>query len=106
VQLVAWAPGVQSPIHNHASWGVVALLSGQENNTFWQRSPTPEFPDRIERVGDRLLSPGNILCLMPDTIHQVEALGKQPTISFNVYGETNYDQRFEFDLKHNTAHVF
>jgi len=106
VQLVAWAPGVQSPIHNHASWGVVALLSGQENNTFWQRSPTLEFPDRIERVGDHLLSPGYILCLMPDAIHQVEALGEQPTISFNVYGETNYDQRFEFDLKQNTAHVF
>jgi len=106
VQLVAWAPGVMSPIHNHAAWGVVALLSGQEKNTFWQRSPTSEFPDQIKPVGDRLLTPGDILCLMPDAINQVEALGAQPTISFNVYGETNYDQRFEFDRKHNTAHVF
>jgi len=43
---------------------------------------------------------------MPDAIHQVEAIGDQPTISFNVYGETNYDQRFEFDFKHKTAHLF
>ncbi|GAB4319480.1 MAG: hypothetical protein OHK0047_01630 [Leptolyngbyaceae cyanobacterium] len=106
VQLVAWAPGVASPIHNHASWGVVALLSGQEKNTFWQRSPTSEFPDRIESVGERLLSPGDILCLMPDTIHQVEAIGDQPTISFNLYGETNYDQRFEFDPNQFTAKTF
>ncbi len=106
VQLVAWAPGVQSPIHNHGSWGVVALLSGQEKNTLWQRAPTSEFPDCIEPVGDRLLAPGDLLCLMPDAIHQVEALGEQPTLSLNVYGETNYDQRFEFDLKHNTAQVF
>jgi predicted metal-dependent enzyme (double-stranded beta helix superfamily) len=97
VQLVAWAPGAVSPIHNHASWGLVALLSGQEKNTFWQRSPTSEFPDRIEPVGDRLLNPGDILCLMPDVIHHIEAIGDQPTISFNLYGETNYERRFEFD---------
>ncbi|WP_421654418.1 cupin [Leptothermofonsia sp. ETS-13] len=106
VQLVAWAPGMTSPIHNHASWGLVALLSGQEKNTFWRRSPTSEFPDRIDAVGYRLLAPGDILCLMPDAIHQVEAIGDQPTISFNVYGETNYNQRFEFDPIHNTAKNF
>jgi predicted metal-dependent enzyme (double-stranded beta helix superfamily) len=106
VQLVAWAPGMKSPIHNHASWGVVALLSGQEKNTFWQRSPTPEFPDRIQSTGDRLLAPNDMLCFMPDAIHQVEALGEEPTISFNVYGETDYDQRFEFDLTHKTAQIF
>jgi predicted metal-dependent enzyme (double-stranded beta helix superfamily) len=105
-QTVVWSPGSISPIHNHASWGIVALFSGQEKNTFWQRSPTPEHPDRIKPVGDRLLNPGDILCLMPDTIHQVEVIGDEPTISFNLYGETNYNQRFEFDLEHHTAHVF
>jgi predicted metal-dependent enzyme (double-stranded beta helix superfamily) len=106
VQLVAWAPGVASPIHNHASWGLVALLSGQEKNMFWQRSPTSESPDHIEPVGDRVLTPGDILCLMPEAIHQVEAIGDQPTISFNLYGETNYDQRFEFDPIQGTAKLF
>lgn len=106
VQLVAWLPGVVSPIHNHASWGAIALLSGQEKNTFWQRSPIPELPNRIEPVGDRLLTPGDILCLMPDAVHHVEAIGAQPTISFNLYGETNYTQRFEFDAIHGTAKNF
>jgi len=106
VQLVAWAPGMVSPIHNHASWGIVALLSGQEKNTFWQRSPIADLPDRIEPVGDRLMVPGDILCLMPDAIHQVEAIGDQPTISFNLYGETNYDRRLEFDPIQGTAKNF
>jgi predicted metal-dependent enzyme (double-stranded beta helix superfamily) len=106
VQLVAWAPGMASPIHNHASWGLVALLSGQEKNSFWQRSPTSALPDRIEPAGDLLLSPGEILCLMPDAIHQVVALGDQPTLSFNIYGETNYNQRFEFEPKQGTAKCF
>jgi len=106
VQLVAWAPGMVSPIHNHASWGLVALLSGQEKNTFWQRSPIADLPDRIESVGDRLMVPGDILCLMPNAIHQVEAIGDQPTISFNLYGETNYDRRLEFDPIQGTAKNF
>jgi len=106
VQLVAWSPGMKSPIHNHACWGVVALLSGTEKNTFWERSPTVESPDRIESVGDRLLVPGDILCLMPDAIHHIEAIGNSPTISFNLYGETDYSQRFEFDPIQDTAKNF
>jgi predicted metal-dependent enzyme (double-stranded beta helix superfamily) len=106
VQLVAWVPGAVSPIHNHGSWGLVALLSGQEKNTFWQRSPIPKFPDKIKTVGDILLVPGDVLCLMPDAIHHVEALGDEPTISFNLYGETDYDRRFEFDTIQCTAKNF
>lgn len=106
VQMVAWAPGVTSPIHNHASWGLVALLSGQEQNTFWQRSPTAECPDQIAPAGEHIMTPGDIICFLPDAIHQIEAMGDQPTISFNLYGETNYDQRFEFDVNQHTAKNF
>jgi predicted metal-dependent enzyme (double-stranded beta helix superfamily) len=106
VQLVAWAPGAVSPIHNHASWGLVALLNGQEKNIFWQRSPTPQFPDKIKTEDRILLAPGDILCLMPEAIHHVEALGDEPTISFNLYGETEYDRRFEFDPIQGTAQNF
>lgn len=106
VQLVAWAPGVTSPIHNHGCWGLVALLSGEEKNTFWRRSSTSESPENIESAGDCLLNPGDILCLMSDAIHHVEAMGDLPTISFNLYGETNYDRRFEFDPIQGTAKNF
>ncbi|MDX2232593.1 MAG: cupin [Leptolyngbyaceae cyanobacterium bins.349] len=106
VQLVAWAPGVTSPIHNHATWGVVALLSGQEKNTFWQRSPTAEFPDQIASTGEHIITPGDIICFLPDAIHQIEAIADQPTISFNLYGETHYDQRFEFDVNQHTTKNF
>lgn len=106
VQLVAWAPGVTSPIHNHGCWGLVALLDGEEKNTFWRRSSTAESSGRIEATGDCLLHPGDIMCLMPDAIHHVEAMGDRPTISFNLYGETNYDRRFEFDPILGTAKNF
>ena len=106
VQMVAWLPGTKSPIHNHGTWGVVALVSGEEKNNFWQRSPAPELPERIEPAGDRILVPGDIISFLPDAIHSVEPLGDEPTITFNLYGETNYDRRFEFDTRNNTAQVF
>jgi len=97
VQMVAWLPGRVSPIHNHGTWGVVALLGGQEKNTFWQRSPVPDVPDRIEQVSECILVPGDIIGFMPDAIHCVETIGDEPTITFNIYGETDYAQRFEFN---------
>jgi len=106
VQMVSWLPGYRSTIHNHATWGVVALISGQEKNTFWRRSPIADHPDRIEPVGEQVLVPGDIVGFMPGAIHSVEALGDEPTISFNLYGVTDFSQRFEFDSINHTAKRF
>ena len=106
VQTVAWLPGHASKIHNHATWGVVALISGQEKNKFWRRAPSAEFPDRLELVGEQILEPGEIITFMPDAIHSVEAMGDEPTISFNLYGKTNYKQRYQFDIVNGTATNF
>jgi predicted metal-dependent enzyme (double-stranded beta helix superfamily) len=97
VQMVAWAPGTRSPIHNHGCVGLVALLQGQEENQIWRRAATPEWPDRIEQTEQHVLHPGEIMTFLPEAIHQIQALGDTPTISFNLYGETDYAQRFEFD---------
>ena len=97
VQMVAWQPGKVSSIHNHAGWGLVALLQGEEKNTFWRRAPDEEYPDRIEPVGDRILAPGQTIGFLPDAIHCIEAMGDEPTVSFNLYGKADYTKRFEFD---------
>jgi predicted metal-dependent enzyme (double-stranded beta helix superfamily) len=106
VQMVAWSPGKSSPIHNHATWGIVAVVSGQEKNQFWRKSPTPEFPDRIELIGEKILEPGDIICLMPDAIHSVESIGGEATITFNLYGITDFSRRYEFDRVNHTANKF
>lgn len=106
VQMVAWKPGTSSPIHNHGAWGIVALIDGTEKNRFWKRSPTAEFPDKLELVGEQILQPGEIIGFTPGAIHSVESLGDEPTISFNIYGETNYSQRYQFDIVKHTAKNF
>lgn len=106
VQMVAWAPGQLSPIHNHATWGIVALLEGEEKNTLWQRKGDSNTGDNIEITGDRILKPGDIMAFLPDTIHCVQALGQVPTVSFNLYGETDYNRRFIFDPNTHQATPF
>ncbi|MEC4883383.1 MAG: cupin [Scytonema sp. PMC 1070.18] len=106
VQTVTFAPGTKSLIHNHGTWGVVAVLKGQERNTFWQRTPHLDFQDKIERTGELTLFPGDIISLTPDAIHHVEAVGDEPTVTFNLYGETQMKERFEFDPVNHTAKNF
>ena len=102
VQTVVWLPGSVSPIHNHATWGIVAILSGEEKNTFWKKVNQ----EQIEKSGELILSPGDIISLTPDAFHYVEVMGDEPTVSFNLYGETNYEQRYEFDPINCTAANF
>jgi predicted metal-dependent enzyme (double-stranded beta helix superfamily) len=106
LQMVSWLPGHTSTIHNHATWGIVALIGGQEKNCLWKRTPTPEHPDRIERVDEIMLHPGDVIGFTADAIHGVESLGSEPTVSFNLYGVTRYNQRFTFDPNNHTATKF
>lgn len=106
VQTVTFAPGTRSTIHNHGTWGVIAVLKGQEKNTFWRRTPTADFANKIAPTGEITLSPGDIVSLTPDAIHSVEAVGEEATVTFNVYGETDPQARFEFDVVTHTARKF
>jgi predicted metal-dependent enzyme (double-stranded beta helix superfamily) len=106
VQTVTFAPGTTSNIHNHGTWGVVAVLKGQEKNTVWRHNSDSKSPDKIERTGEITLSPGDIVSFTPDAIHSIQAIGDEPTVTFNIYGETDPKQRFEFDLVTHTARKF
>ncbi|MEM1278827.1 MAG: cupin [Cyanobacteria bacterium P01_H01_bin.152] len=106
VQMVAWSPGSQSTIHNHATWGVVAMLGGHETNRIWRRNPTANHPHQIELVDEVTLAPGDIITFTPGAIHQVQPSSDEPTISFNLYGITNRQQRYVFNLAKKTAELF
>ncbi|MEM9265049.1 MAG: cupin [Cyanobacteria bacterium P01_F01_bin.13] len=106
VQMVAWAPGQVSTIHNHAAWGIVALIGGEEKNHLWRRVSVNDQPHRIELVGEQILVPGDIIGFTPGAIHQVEPIGDEPTVSFNLYGVTDHKTRYEYDVQNHTAKLF
>ncbi|NEQ95407.1 MAG: cupin [Cyanothece sp. SIO2G6] len=116
-------PDTITPIHNHGTWGVVAVISGKEEHTFWRRKspyPSPDvaprplprtignqtLPATLEKVGRKILYPGEIVSFMPDAIHQVTTIGPQPALSFCIYGDTQPRSRFRFDPVANTAKLF
>ena len=105
VQTVTFISGTQSNIHNHGTWGIVAVLKGKEKNTIWKRNPTAEYPDKIEPAGEIILTPGDIVSFAPGAIHSVEAI-EEATVTFNLYGETKSKERFEFDTVNHTAKNF
>ncbi|NJN07696.1 MAG: cupin [Richelia sp. RM1_1_1] len=106
IQTVTFTPGTQSNIHNHGIWGIVAVLKGSEKNTIWKRNPTAEYPDKIEPAAEIILNPGDIISFAPGAIHNVEAISEEPTVTFNLYGETTSKERFAFDIVHHTAKNF
>jgi predicted metal-dependent enzyme (double-stranded beta helix superfamily) len=106
VQMVTWQPGTASTIHNHATWGLVAMIGGQERNRIWRRVPGEDCPHRIEPAESLVLSPGDIITFTPGAIHQVEPVGEEPTISFNLYGVTDFQSRYQFDPQAQTAKLF
>ncbi|MBF2056321.1 MAG: cupin [Cyanobacterium sp. T60_A2020_053] len=103
IQMVTWLPQQKSPIHNHATWGIVAIISGAEKNTFWHES---NEESSLDYMGEKILLAGDILGFTDQMIHQVEVIEDEPVISFNVYGITNFSQRFEFDLINKTKKLF
>ncbi len=99
-------PGTSTTIHNHGTWGVVATLQGQQKNTFWKPCPTTEYPQNIEKVGQQVFQTGDIVGLTTESIHCVEATGNEPTVTLNLYGDTNASKRFKFDLETHKAYHF
>jgi predicted metal-dependent enzyme (double-stranded beta helix superfamily) len=106
VQMVTWSPGTASTIHNHGTWGLVAMLGGQEKNRIWRRVPEAKSPHAIELVEEVILAPGDIITFTPGAIHQVEPYGDEPTISFNLYGVTDFKSRYVFHPDQATAELF
>lgn len=99
-------PGTTSQVHNHGAWGIVMVLQGKQKNTFWKRSSTEEFPNKIERVGERIIEAGDIISFTTEAIHSIEVVGNEPTITLNLYGETHGGKRYQFDPDLQTAKHF
>ncbi len=106
IQMVVWLPGQVSSVHNHGTWGIVGIISGEEKNLFWRRNPDLNAPHQIKQVGEKILRAGDIISLMSETIHSIEVIGDEPVISFNIYGATNYKKRYKFDPINHSATNF
>jgi predicted metal-dependent enzyme (double-stranded beta helix superfamily) len=104
VQTEVTLPGTRTPVHNHGTWGVIATIKGRQKHTFWKRVPTAEFPHKVEAIGEKILEADDIIGFTTEAIHHVEAIGEEPSLTLNLYGDTFGYKRFQFDpLTHRAA---
>ncbi len=118
IQTVSWLPGQSSPIHNHAAWSLVAILgdpthSGRERNRLWQRQDdgSQSGYGEVSQISEVILQPGDMVGFTPEAIHDVCSVpasetDPHPTLTLNIYGETDFNQRYEFDPEQKTAVLF
>jgi 3-mercaptopropionate dioxygenase len=87
VVALVWLPGQKTPIHDHVSWCVVGVYTGEEEEI---RYRLYEDGDRRFLVpeGRQETQPGQVTTLIPpeEDIHQVSNVGKGKAISIHVYG--------------------
>lgn len=81
-----WGPGQATPIHDHKTWGIIAMLRGGEIS---ERFMIDESDGTLRPVGEQVLRPGDVDAVSPalGDIHRVRNMfSDQVSISIHIYG--------------------
>lgn len=116
VHVFSWLPQ-NSGVHSHGTWSIVAILgdatTGRELNYFWTRFDDQSKPDYavVKPISKQILEAGDIIGFTADAIHNIKSISAEnetnleqpkPTFMFNIFGERNPSNRYEFNPFDNT----
>lgn len=107
VVALVWLPGQATPVHDHVSWCVVGVHSGEEHETIYELAGGETDPHLL--VTGHTISPvGSVAALVPPgDIHHVENGGEDIAVSLHIYGadigELGSSIRRQYDLEVRTA---
>jgi len=97
--------GNPTVVHNHNTWGVIGIYSGQQKTTRYLRTDDGSTPGKatLVQTAEEVLGPGSIYFLLPpDDIHRIEAVGG-PSLSIHVLGvDLRQQHRQFFDVEAGT----
>jgi predicted metal-dependent enzyme (double-stranded beta helix superfamily) len=84
VVVMVWLPGQQTPVHDHLSWCVTAVLQGTEHEEIFAPAAGGTGLEVVAR-NDNLV--GTVSAFAPPgDIHRVSNAGNQTAVSMHVYG--------------------
>jgi len=81
--------GVNSAVHDHGTWAVIAGAIGEERNRIYEcRHTTAAGPDEvgIELKGEVVVRPGRPLTLPEATFHSIHTMEGVAALQLHVYG--------------------
>jgi predicted metal-dependent enzyme (double-stranded beta helix superfamily) len=73
-------PGIQYPPHDHRMDAVIAVLDGEECNTFYR----PRLLG-LDMVGENHTSAGGVVDMTPTVVHAVSNRGTQRSVGLHAY---------------------
>lgn len=72
-------PGAETPVHDHATWGVVYVIKGQDRHVRWERVDDGADAEHasLRSVDDQVVTEGNATYWLPPPhdIHSQQAAG-------------------------------
>jgi 3-mercaptopropionate dioxygenase len=83
-----WKPGQTTPIHDHLTWALIGVYSGEERETLYRRTDdktNPKFA-KLEMASEQVNKKGHVTVLGHTGIHKVDNISQSPAESIHVYG--------------------
>jgi predicted metal-dependent enzyme (double-stranded beta helix superfamily) len=82
IVVMVWLPGQRTPVHDHLSWCVTAVLQGTEHEISYANRG-----DHLEAVIRNANPAGTVVGFAPPgDIHQVTNIGADIAVSMHIYG--------------------
>ncbi len=104
---VLFRPEHPTPTHDHVTWGIIGVYSGQQRTTRYRRLDDGSVPGqcRVDLQSDEVLTHGATYPLLPPhDIHRIEVLGTEDGLSIHVLGaDLKLQRRRIFDVENNTC---
>ncbi len=104
---VLFRPEHPTPTHDHVTWGLIGVYSGQQHTTRYRRLDDGSTPGQcsVELQTDEVLTHGATYPLLPPhDIHRIEVLGTEDGLSIHVLGaDLKVQRRRIFDVENSTC---
>jgi 3-mercaptopropionate dioxygenase len=93
---VLFRKGHPTPVHDHVTWGLIGVASGEQRTTRYWRRDDGSVPGtcHVELRSDEVLTPGAVYELLPPhDIHRIEVVNPDLGLSIHVLGADLKRQR-------------
>lgn len=105
----AWRPGQGTPVHDHGTWGVMGIFSGELQVTNYVRLDDRQKPGyaKLREATGLWQTPGSVSYVLPpnEELHKVENLSEQETVTLHVYGRDIVECNM-YDLEKNEVRPY
>lgn len=104
-----WQPGQGTPVHDHGTWGVMGIYTGELKVTNYLRLDDRTRPGyaKLREATGSWQGPGSVSYVLPpnEELHKVENLSEAPTLTLHVYGRDIIECNM-YDLKTNEVRPY